>query len=257
MNKVVKRYNNFNSTIKKVYYILDGERHGEYIENYENGNINIKSNYINGLLHGEYIKNYENGNIHIKSNYANGLLQGEYLYYTSDGLLKITCNYDKGRLHGAYNTYHNGVTIISKTECYAGFKHGKESIFRENGTLLSEATYENGILNGSYFSYRDDGLSIYGIVYFVNNINKICILASDVSYKRISYVEAIFSGLIIMPNPLIIMIADDHYDPIISKIIKGRLSPPKINTGFNGLSIVEQNELVIEEFQKQLSLINK
>jgi len=212
LHKVVKRYKNFNSTIKKVYYTLDGERHGEYLK------------------------------------------------YTSDGLLKVTCNYDKGLLEGSYITYHNGVMIICKTEYHAGLKHGKESTFRENGTLLSEATYENGKLNGSYFSYRSDGLRIYVILYFVNNIKKLVIFASNVSYKKISYAHAILNG-VTWVTPFFHMRIDITDDPIILETFGNTdlsiHAYPLKNNGFNGFSIIEQNELVIEEFQKQLSLINK
>ncbi len=47
----------------------------------ENGQIEIKANYINGLLDGEFISFFENGQLCVKRHYQNGKATGDYISY--------------------------------------------------------------------------------------------------------------------------------------------------------------------------------
>ena len=65
--------------LKTRYRVKYGEKDGEYVYYYNNGNLGIKSNYINGKLEGEYYTYYEDGKLNIKSTFKDGEKHG-YLF---------------------------------------------------------------------------------------------------------------------------------------------------------------------------------
>jgi len=70
---------------------------GEYLKWYDNGQMCIKCNYIDGNLNGEYIQWHENGQMWIKYNYINGELNGDYLSWYENGQMREECNYVNGK----------------------------------------------------------------------------------------------------------------------------------------------------------------
>jgi antitoxin component YwqK of YwqJK toxin-antitoxin module len=62
-------------------------KEGEYMEYYNNGNLYLKCNYINGVKDGDSYQYHENGKIFISSTYVNGKLEGEIRIYSDNGVL--------------------------------------------------------------------------------------------------------------------------------------------------------------------------
>jgi len=48
----------------------DVSRH--YVSKYDNGNIRVECEYVNGGIHGHYVEKYDNGNIRVECEYVNG-----------------------------------------------------------------------------------------------------------------------------------------------------------------------------------------
>jgi len=90
-------------------YEKSGEITGEYITYFENGNIQEKGNYSNGIKRGEWSTYYENGQIYKKDLYdENGKLNGPFVYFFEDGQLFQKGNYHNGNLDGWWEQHYRG-----------------------------------------------------------------------------------------------------------------------------------------------------
>ena len=97
--------------------ISKGIQNGEWIEYWENGQLEGKRNYKNGKVEGEYLKYYENGQLKYKSNHKDGKQDGEWLYYYDNGQLQFKSNYKDGKKDGeTFSNKENGKLI--KTEIW-------------------------------------------------------------------------------------------------------------------------------------------
>ena len=108
------------------------EYSGEFIETFENGNLQGKGIFKNGTLNGERITYYENGKVKFQRFYKNGIPDG-----------KSSENYEDGTLK------QNGI-----------FKNGKEDgewkFYYPNGKIHAILNFSNGIQNGDYFEYDEN-----------------------------------------------------------------------------------------------------
>lgn len=103
------KYSNF--LLEECYYEND-LLNGEYIRNFENGNLKIKANYRRGFFEGEYVEYFQNGNIKIKTFYEDYNFNGKYNENFEDGSEKIQCYYKDGELIGLYVEWNDKGKII-------------------------------------------------------------------------------------------------------------------------------------------------
>lgn len=90
---------------KTVYLksdFVNGKQHGEYIEYFQNGQINYKYNYKNGIEDGEWVWYDENGNILKKENYKEGNRHGEWTTWFSNGQLHVKGQFENGEEVGEW-----------------------------------------------------------------------------------------------------------------------------------------------------------
>jgi antitoxin component YwqK of YwqJK toxin-antitoxin module len=75
-----------------------GQLHGEQIVYHDNYPCQIwyKQNYINGNKHGEQIGYYNDGQIMYTNNYINGNKYGEHIGYDDNGEIMYKLNYING-----------------------------------------------------------------------------------------------------------------------------------------------------------------
>ena len=73
-------------SVKEQYYLLQGNKNGEYIQYYKDGSIKMKCNYINGKLEGIYISYWPNRKIHTLREYSDGKLkERRFQMFNQDG----------------------------------------------------------------------------------------------------------------------------------------------------------------------------
>lgn len=178
----------FDTLLSETYYDKDGNvlqeidrfdsELNEIVYYYENGKVQSKNAYANGVLHGKYTSYDFYGNLYAEATYVNNELEGALKIYYPNGAIKTERNYTVGNLDGYYKTYYengqvediyfyeNGVLIgISEEYNEAGVKigevpnvdseiHGPRKFFgREKGTLQLIRFYNQGKLIG--YSYLD------------------------------------------------------------------------------------------------------
>lgn len=124
---------------------------GHHITYYdkEKTKINVDSNYNNdGLLNGSYTQYWENGNIMIKENYLNGKRNGVSEYYLEDST-KV-----------AEYTWENGVIKKCRTTNYLNrnvWDTFSLDGWEFNGPFETYTQYNNLIRTGSYLENRYTG----------------------------------------------------------------------------------------------------
>lgn len=108
-NKIVEKIN-YNGLTKGIrfwltidaakFHELPTNYTGHALSYYDNGQIDIECDFINGNEHGHYIKYYNNGNKWFECNYIDGKLNGKSFGYYLDGHIHAECNYIDGKEYG-------------------------------------------------------------------------------------------------------------------------------------------------------------
>ena len=85
------------------------------IEDYhENGQLSIRSNYIDGKRNGLIEEFYENGQLSNRSNYIDGKLNGLYEEFHENGQLSTRSNYTDGERDDLYESYDENGNVITR-----------------------------------------------------------------------------------------------------------------------------------------------
>jgi len=105
---------------------------GEFVETFENGNLQGKGILKNGTLNGERISYYENGKVKFQRFYKNGIPDGKSFENYEDGTLKQNGFFKEGKEEGEWKFYY------------------------PNGKIHAILNFSNGIQQGDYFEYNED-----------------------------------------------------------------------------------------------------
>ena len=163
---------------KYIVNLLNGKRHGTFIEYFINGQIELECNYINGELDGIYKSYFINGQIETDCNYINGKLHGENKEYYVNGALKLQTQYKEGIQYGETKSFYNNGNIYREVNFVNGKYEGEIKEYFKNGNLKfikNEAKYtffdevqkhilfdgNLSLVDGVWNSYRNDGTIEY------------------------------------------------------------------------------------------------
>lgn len=114
-------------------------------ENYDNGQLKLKYDHVDGKKTGVYLEFYEDGEPRLRARYKNDLLEGKYVSYHDNGEPKIATAYKRGKLHGKYVEKDlDGVILLGATFS-SGTLHGKRVVFDE-GRPVSRQEWTRGEL---------------------------------------------------------------------------------------------------------------
>ena len=163
---------------KYIVNLLNGKRHGTFIEYFINGQIELECNYINGELDGIYKSYFINGQIETDCNYINGKKHGENKEYYVNGALKLQTQYKEGIQYGETKSFYNNGNIYREVNFVNGEYEGEIKEYFKNGNLKfikNEAKYtffdevqkhilfdgNLSLVDGVWNSYRNDGTIEY------------------------------------------------------------------------------------------------
>ncbi|WP_029038616.1 toxin-antitoxin system YwqK family antitoxin [Salinimicrobium xinjiangense] len=146
-----------------------GNRHGKWIEHYDQNNEYIK-------FEGEFFHGKEKGVFRF---YQEGLQQPTAVMVFDPESDTVSAKYlsqsgktisegqivDKKRV-GSWSYYHKNLDKIMMTESYKdGTLHGPKKVYYENGVLAEEAGFVNGELHGSRKLYSVKGVVLEDLMY--------------------------------------------------------------------------------------------
>lgn len=148
--------------IKQEFYLKNGKFHGT-IKYYDEGLLNIETDFVKGEPTGSFRKFHKNGGLFHSAKAINddtGIDTLEQRWYENGELEEEKTGID-GKAHGKYTYFEdNGQLICEKT-----YKHGKEDGIlklydKDEGYLFCESNYIMGIKVGIYHIYSKDGVLI-------------------------------------------------------------------------------------------------
>ncbi|TFH39976.1 MAG: hypothetical protein E4G94_10310 [ANME-2 cluster archaeon] len=110
-------YSSFDKSIKEEslwcnYKTITKE--GEFKAWYKNGQIESKTNYLNGLRHGLHEYWYSNGQRESKQNYTNGQEHGKSTWWNTDGSLQNELIFEKGLNQNPKDTNYHFISYTPK-----------------------------------------------------------------------------------------------------------------------------------------------
>jgi antitoxin component YwqK of YwqJK toxin-antitoxin module len=115
----------------------DGEKHGLTAHYEQNGTPRFTAEYANGYYHGEYVQyNTTSGTPYLVYNYKNGLADGRCELRDEDGTVRQRTTYLKGQAQMRQNYDGNGGL------------HGTFESFHHDRSLCHRSNYVHGKLNG-------------------------------------------------------------------------------------------------------------
>ena len=159
-------------------YISPKDEHYIRTKWFENGLLEERNEYKNGLWHGKHLKFYENGKKFLEANYVNGTGKcitwhengkklGEYYFircaqdgkqqeWYSNGNLQYIEIYDKGKKVETVGFHENGSTSLH-WRYKNSQQHGQQFMWHDNGKKFIEENWYDGKLNGKKIVWYSNG----------------------------------------------------------------------------------------------------
>ncbi len=147
---------------ESITYDEKSKKVGNYLSNYEDGQIEETGNYVDGKKEGEWKSYHKNGNIHEIKSYSMGELSDSLVVYHKNGQVKRRAFYkkagDKTKLHGdEYNYYENG-QLKSVVSYVKGDKRGEFTEYHDNGEVKTQGEFSRkGNKTGTFKEFYDNG----------------------------------------------------------------------------------------------------
>lgn len=137
----------------------DDIKNGEYIDYYEDGQIERINNYKNGEYDGKIIGYYESGQVKFEKNYRDGQFEGRMISYYENGKTKYEAYYKGNRASGKVTEYYESGLIECEYYCdETGIVEGSIVEYLENGergTAVSDAMNKESTDLISLESYKN------------------------------------------------------------------------------------------------------
>jgi antitoxin component YwqK of YwqJK toxin-antitoxin module len=130
---------------ERSFYMKDGEEmlHGIETFWFQNGGIEGKSNYKDGIQHGESSWHYRNGDVRWSCIFDKGrLIEGKYFNHGG----KLACEIKDGKGQCKEYDEATGTKLLYIADYTDGVKNGKEINYDENGKIFSSKVWKRGIL---------------------------------------------------------------------------------------------------------------
>lgn len=125
--------------------VLNGQRHGTWLEYHEDGKIKLITSYLNGQKQGPEISMDATGNEVTKASYSNGTLEGEKRSFTR-GKLSEVMNYKQGKLNGPLRRFYPNGTPKETSNYTDGAIDGEALWYDQEGNITIRYTYDMGKL---------------------------------------------------------------------------------------------------------------
>ena len=173
-----------------IKYNANNKINGKYQRWFENGQLEIQSNYNDGKRNGVYLKWHENGQLNLQIKYKDGLSNGLAQSWNENGQKTSSANFKDNILDGPAQTWYENGKLKSETT----YKDGSEnSVFTSwfsngnkdeeglyvmgkkeclhtawylNGNISVTENFKNGLLNGTKKEYDQDGTIKYAYEYY-------------------------------------------------------------------------------------------
>lgn len=125
---------------------------GTYEEWYENGQMRVRENYIDGKLDGAFERWHPNGKLKERVLFKNGEKEGLREGWHKNGQLWYRENYKNGKLEGVSEEWYDTGELFGRSFYCDGLMHGTSTYWSRDGKILEMNNYKNGEKDGSQVS---------------------------------------------------------------------------------------------------------
>lgn len=171
-HKRLTKHHHYNEGKIEYYETLSiVNRHGEYKEFYENGNIKRVCEYkyvvigSGGGKHGFYKEYYKDGSIKVEGSYRDDVKDGRWVTYHKSGEVESDGYHIKEK---SYNEYGEQYANIRK----GGSKNGTWKYFDDNGQLIKQESWHRGYKHGYHYEKLKDGTEDHSIYKYNSRIGQ-------------------------------------------------------------------------------------
>lgn len=124
---------------------------------YEDGNLEIESEFKEGILDGVSKSYYKNNKLEMEGSYTEGRKNGVFKEYYENGKIKSEINYSYDLKEGLAKTYYSNGNVEAEGNFENGEEIGTTRVYYENGKLKEEIPYTKGVINGHNIQYSENG----------------------------------------------------------------------------------------------------
>lgn len=124
---------------------------------YEDDNLEIESEFKEGILDGVSKSYYKNTKLEMEGSYTEGRKNGVFKEYYENGKIKSEINYSYDLKEGLAKTYYSNGNVEAEGNFENGEEIGTTRVYYENGKLKEEIPYTNGVINGHHIQYSENG----------------------------------------------------------------------------------------------------
>jgi len=96
------------------------------------------------LYTGEVSGFFDNGQVRMKSQIVNGAAEGVVMFYNEGGWLEETGSYITGKKHGLWNQFNNKGVKVGEATYSAGLKDGVWTVWDDNHVKRYHMVYSKG-----------------------------------------------------------------------------------------------------------------
>ncbi len=125
-------------------------------EIYNNEELIVRQNYVNGKLNGKFVEYYPNRKKKVTGSYLDDIPHDEWIWRLEDGSKARLMTYNRGIKSGRLNVWNNSELTLSGS-FKEDLQDGEWKWYRSKNHLDSLVTYNNGVLDGSYKKWHDNG----------------------------------------------------------------------------------------------------
>ena len=109
-----------------------------------NGQLNLVTEYLNGLKHGTSESRYENGDRAEVRHYEYGHKTDVHIGWWPNGRMKFSYGFSEGRYEGAFLEWYSSGQQATAFNYEDGVEIGTQRAWRSNGKLYINLVYKNG-----------------------------------------------------------------------------------------------------------------
>lgn len=150
-----KLYDKEGNLIGKGIVNIEGDRVGDWIFFYKNGNKKSEGRYLKNRRSGFWIYYFESGKIEQQGTFKKGRPDGKWEWYFETGNLMRKEYYKNGKENGEQQEFNENQTLIAKGNYIDGLKEGKW--FFDYGFHTETGNYKDDNRSGEWFFYYRNG----------------------------------------------------------------------------------------------------
>lgn len=190
--KLIKKHPDGSNRL--IVNVLNGVKHGEFLEYAIDGTLLQKGYYVNGAEHGPWTIYYSNGKIKRELAFDRGEFHGDFKDYYESGAVERTYKFQYGEYEDTWISYYENGNIEVVTGHEAGKEHGRKEFYDPSGKFQALRYYAHGRLMG--YTYPDKNEEELPLITIKNETGKMMAYFNNgVAAREMEFLNGELTGI--------------------------------------------------------------